>query len=129
VTSKVEREHRRYAHEATLTCHVGGTQLAGRTRNVSRGGLCADLAGKLAVGTDLVVDVALVFEDQAQSEPLRLPARVAWCTIVGASYQIGLAFRPLPAEVADQLEVFLHHLEDPGAEPPPRAVNVDDRFR
>src|SRR5262249_5951859 len=100
VKSVKEREHRRYAHEAAVTCHVAGKRFEGRTRNVSRGGLCADLADKIALGTDLMVDLKLVFEDEAQSDALRLPARVVWCTTVDATHQIGLVFRPLSAEIA-----------------------------
>jgi len=129
VKSVKEREHRRYAHEAAVTCHVGGKRFEGRTRNVSRGGLCADLADKIAAGTDLMVDLALVFENEAQSEPLRLPARVAWCTTVDDTHQIGLSFRPLSAQIADQLEMFLRYLDDARTEKSPRAANIDDRFR
>ncbi len=129
MNSAKEREHRRYAHEAAVICHVAGKRFEGRTRNVSRGGLCADLADKITVGTDLMVDLSLVFEDEAQSEPLRLPARVVWCTTVDDTHQIGLVFRPLAAGISDQLEMFLHYLDDTRAEKAPRAASVDDRFR
>jgi hypothetical protein len=112
-----------------VRCHFGGKQLAGRTRNVSRGGLCADLADPIALGTDLQVDLVLVFESDAQSEPLRLPARVVWCTTVDDGHQIGLAFRPLTAEALEHLTMFLRFLDDSRAEPAPAADSVDDRFR
>ena len=44
-----DRQHLRYAHEAAVTLYLAGEQagdvavLSGRTRNVSRGGLCATL--------------------------------------------------------------------------------------
>jgi hypothetical protein len=129
VNSVKEREHRRYAHEAAVTCQVNGKRFEGRTRNVSRGGLCADLADKIAIGTELIVSLALVFEDEAQSDALRLPARVVWCTTVDDKHQIGLVFRPLSAEIAQNLDTFLRHLDDARAEKRPRAANVDDRFR
>jgi hypothetical protein len=129
VKSVKEREHRRYAHEAAVTCQVADKRFEGRTRNVSRGGLCADLADKIAIGTDLMVDLKLVFEDEAQSDALRLPALVVWCTTVDDTHQIGLAFRLLSAEIAQHLDTFLRYLDDARTEKSPRAANVDDRFR
>ncbi len=124
-----EREHPRYAHEAAVRCHVRGKQLDGRTRNVSRGGVCADLTDPIAVGTDLHIDLVLVFDADTQSEPLRLPARVVWCTTVDDGYQIGLAFRPLNAEASEYLDLFLRYLDDSRDEPAPAGDSIDDRFR
>ncbi|MCW5806540.1 MAG: PilZ domain-containing protein [Deltaproteobacteria bacterium] len=128
-----EREHPRYAHEAALTLHVGGDAYQGRTDNVSRGGLCATLAigarDGLATGTDIEVDLQLVFEDERHSEPLRLPARVAWCTAVDEAHQIGIAFKPLPADLAQYLTMFLRFLDD-GTKPTrsKRESTLDKRF-
>ncbi len=124
-----EREHPRYAHEAAVRCHLGGKRVDGRTRNVSRGGLCADLGDPIAVGTDLDVDLVLVFDADTQSEPLRLPARVVWCTTVDDGYQIGLAFRPLDAQATEYLTLFLRYLDDSRDEPAPPGDSIDDRFR
>ena len=55
-----QRAHPRYAHEAAIRLRGGGVELEGRTRNVSRGGLCADLADPIATGTDVEVDIQLV---------------------------------------------------------------------
>lgn len=125
----MERAHPRYAHEASVSCQVEGRTYQGRTQNVSRGGLCAELAEPLPVGADFEIDLQLVFPDEAQSEPLRLPARVVWCTTVDDAYQIGIAFRPLPAELAGDLGLFLRFL-DHGARPERRrrASSLDKRF-
>lgn len=111
-----------------MTIRIGKTAVEGRTRNVSRGGVCADLAQAVAVGADLDLDLALVFDD-AQSDPLRLPARVVWCTMVDDSYQIGIAFRPLTPGQAQLLDLFLRYLHDTRSEKPKRQCTVDDRFR
>lgn len=108
----VEREHPRYAHEAVVTFHVGPKSIGGRTQNLSRGGLCADLADAIPNGTSLDVDIQLVFDDIGESEALRLPARVVWCTTVDEAYQVGLCFRPLSAEQAQYLTLFLKYLDD-----------------
>ncbi len=108
---------------------VGTTSTMGRTSNVSRGGLCANVQDQIATGTDIVVDITLVFDDDMQSEALSLPARVAWCTTVDDEYQVGVSFKPLDADRAEYLQLFLKYL---GEERAPRArrseKNIDDRF-
>ena len=112
-----------------MTFFVGADQRhEGRTKNLSRGGLCADVAEPIPTGIDVDVGIALVFDD-AVSEELRLPARVAWCTPLDEGHQVGVSFRPLDAEHAEYLAVFLRYLDDHKAEKSPRAANVDDRFR
>jgi hypothetical protein len=125
----VERAHPRFAHEAAVTFLVGKQLFQGRTTNVSRGGLCADLADPIAVGSDIEVDMRLVFDDEKTSDALRLPARVVWCTEVDEGCQIGIAFRPLRQELAEYLTLFLKYL-DSGEKPArsKRESNLDKRF-
>jgi hypothetical protein len=125
----VERAHPRYAHEAAVTFRVGTQTFQGRTTNVSRGGLCADLADPITVGLDIEVDMRLVFEDEKTSDALRLPGRVVWCTEVDEGCQIGIAFRPLKQELAELLALFLKYLGD-GEKPArsKRESNLDKRF-
>ena len=125
-----QRAHPRYAHEAAITLrHGGGLELAGRTRNVSRGGLCADLADPIDNGTEVEVDIQLVFEDDVHSEPLSLPARVVWCTSLDDAHQVGLSFKPLSAEASEDLTMFLRYLQDQasGKVKMPRG-SIDDQF-
>lgn len=124
-----QRQHVRYAHEVAITLHFGKRSTTGRTRNVSRGGLCANVAQAVATGTDIEVDIVLVFEDDTQSEPLRLPARVAWCTTVDDEFQVGVSFKPLDAKRVNYLQLFLKYLGQDKAQKSPRIDNVDDRFR
>lgn len=126
-----ERKHPRYAHEAAVTLFVGGKAVQGRTQNVSRGGLCADLADAIPVGTELEVDLQLVFENEEHSEALRIPARVAWCTSVDEAHQVGLAFKPLDAELAKYLGMFLRFLDSEERvknDKQRRAETVDEKF-
>lgn len=127
--SRSEREHPRYAHEAELTVVVGARRVAGRTSNVSRGGVCASLADPVPLGADVEVDLALVFEDDAVSEALRLPARIVWCTSVDEAFQVGLSFARLDETQAEYLALFLRYLDDrrPVAAAP-RERGIDDRF-
>jgi PilZ domain len=124
-----QRAHPRYAHEAAVTVHVLGQTIEGRTTNVSRGGLCCDLADALAHGTDIDVDLQLVFEEGTHSEPLRLPARVAWCTTVDDGHQIGIAFKPLSRELTEYLGLFLRYLDDGSqTQRSKRESTLDKRF-
>jgi hypothetical protein len=109
--------------------HTRGDAVVGRTRNVSRGGLCATLGKAFDAGAELELDLHLVFVGDQQSEALRLPARIVWCTSVDDGYQIGLVFLPLAPEVAADLTMFLSYLDDGDrAQPRRESIAVDDRF-
>jgi hypothetical protein len=110
--SGAQREHPRYAHEAAIALHTPDQAVFGRTRNVSRGGLCAVLPEPIAMGTTVALDIQLVFGRNSQSEPLRLPARVVWCTSFENRYQIGVQFLPIEAETGEYLTMFLRYLDD-----------------
>lgn len=112
-----------------MTLHVGKKAYDGHTRNVSRGGLCADLTDPIALGTDVMVDLSLVFDEDTQSEPVRLAARVVWCTTVNDGHQVGVSFKPLTAQQLEFLTLFLRYLDDSRTETAPREQTLDDRFR
>ena len=125
----MEREYPRYAHEAALTLNAPGHVISGRTCNMSRGGLCAMLSEPIVVGTEIDLDIQLVFDDEHQSEPLRIPARIVWCTPVDDGHQVGVRFRPLDPERAEYLTMFLRYLDDGVRDNTAEVVSVDDRFR
>jgi hypothetical protein len=129
--SQQDREHPRYAHEAAITIRADGKEIAGRTNNVSRGGLCAETSGEVKNGIDVVVSMVLVFDEETQSEPLEMQARVVWCTRVDEGWQVGLAFKPMLAEKVKYLTMFLRYLDDSGPrQKQPRVErSVDDQFR
>jgi len=127
--SRPEREDPRYAHEAVITLNTPSHAISGRTSNVSRGGLCATLSESIEVGTAIEVDIQLVFEDDLQSEPLRVPARIVWCTSLDDGHQVGVRFLPLGSEQAEYLTMFLRYLgDDRGATAQKATTSVDDRF-
>ena len=131
--NRLDREHPRYALDATVTFYAPDRAVTGRTRNVSRGGLCATLTEELAVGATIEVDLQLVFAGQQRSEPLRLAARITWCTAIDDQYQLGVQFLALHEETVADLTTFLRYLhggtagrrESPA---PAAALTVDDRF-
>ena len=126
--SRPERQHPRYAHEAAIAFHAADRTVTGRTHNVSRGGLCAMMTEEIAVGTPIEIDLQLVFLDDRQSEPLRLPARIAWCTAIDDRYQIGVQFLPLHHETAADLTMFLRYLDGRTARPRVATGSLDERF-
>jgi hypothetical protein len=125
-----QRQYPRYAHDAAIRLLTPGQEISGRTCNVSRGGLCATLSEEIATGTEIQIDMQLVFEDEHRSEALRLPARIAWCTPIDDGHQIGAQFLPLNAETNEYLTMFLRYLDDEDTSKAKQvAVSVDDRFR
>ena len=87
------------------------------------------LPAPLDLGADIEIDIQLVFEDEGQSEALRVPARIVWCTQVDDGYQIGMRFLPLTAEITEYLRMFLRFLdEDESRAKSAPPESVDDRF-
>lgn len=122
------REHPRYAHVAHVIVYIGQQSCRGRTTNVSHGGLCVAVDIAVALGVDVEVDVSLIFDDNAQSEPLRLPARTAWCTAVDHGFQLGLSFRSMPVNETRYLQMFLSYLAADRASLPVPHDSADDIF-
>jgi hypothetical protein len=130
-----QRQHPRYAHEVAVRVRYpngNGKHKAteGRTRNFSRGGLCANVGTSIPAGTDVLLELTLVFDDEMQSEALTLPARIAWCTTLDDEYQIGVSFKPFDAERAELVQLFLKYLgEETASKKQPRVEkSIDDQF-
>jgi PilZ domain-containing protein len=111
-----------------ITLNSPGQAISGRTNNLSRGGLCATLSAPIAVGITVDVDIQLVFADDLQSEALRIPARVVWCTSLDEGHQVGVSFLPIDGGKADDLTMFLRYLDDSTPRAKPTPTSVDDRF-
>jgi hypothetical protein len=105
------RKHKRFAVDVEAVVHASGGPFAARTRDLSKAGICL-ITSKALKGNEWVgIELVLAFGDNAFSEPLRLDARVVWCTAIGASFQVGAMFNPLSHESADFLEMFLRYLD------------------
>ena len=82
------------------------------------------------MGTEVEVDMQLVFDDDEKSDALRISGHVVWCTMVDDGHQIGVAFRPLNADKAKLVNLFLRYLDDGGK--PTKTVkgerSIDDQF-
>src|SRR5262245_9949567 len=102
------RVHPRYALEIDVEIRTANGPVPARSRDVSRGGLCCTTKEPLPLGTDVHLNMALVFDEKTFSEPLLVRARIVWCTGLGTdSYQLGTTFIGLTQDDRAYLEMFL----------------------
>lgn len=134
------RRHPRFSVdiEATVTLPEGDTVKA-RTRDLSQTGICLISEQALPGGAPVSIDLVLSFGNNAFSEPLRVDARVVWCTNIAGTYQVGAMFDELTDEQDGFLEMFLHFLdgtlapkgvagaEDERPEPEPEPESPEDK--
>lgn len=107
-----QRQHPRYAIGLDVTAEHDGGKVAGRTRDLSRGGLCMLAKEEFTVGKSCQVQLALVFAENQFSEHLVLPSVCVWCTPVkGGAFQIGFKFAPLDPQNRGYLDLFMKFLE------------------
>jgi hypothetical protein len=122
-----ERAYPRYAIDAAVEIRVGDGRALGRTRNLSRGGLCVDVDRPVAPGATVELSITLVFDDDRLSEPLSLGARVMWCTAVDDGHQLGCQFvGAMPRDLA-YLDMFLRYLEARAQDDAAAAAPVERR--
>lgn len=92
-----------------VVIHENG-RIAVRTRDLSRGGLCMILPYPLERGAPVHLELSLLLGPNAQSEPLLMHARVAWCAPEMDAFQVGVSFLDLNEEDEAHLETFLEFL-------------------
>ena len=129
------REHPRYNVDIQAAVSVADAKLAARTRDLSRAGLCLIADKVIAVDTEISIELVLTFGESGATEPLQLTGRVAWCTALFGSYQIGVKFVKVHGERARYLDMFVGFLDGtlaPGelfsGEEEALAVDPDDPF-
>src|SRR5262245_22940115 len=129
------REHPRYNVDIKVTVAVASSKRAARTRDMSRAGLCLIADQAIAGATESSLELVLTFGDAGATEPLQLLGRVAWCTALFGSYQIGVMFVKLDGDQARYLDMFVGFLDGtlaPGdafsGEEDARAADPDDPF-
>ncbi|MEM9490454.1 MAG: PilZ domain-containing protein [Myxococcota bacterium] len=114
------RHFPRYAVEVNVEFLSPSGSTFGHTRNVSRHGLSAEVSRPLPPGLKLHVRMSLVFGKDSFSEPLQLPVRIVWCTPIGDTFQIGMAFASMSNDQKGYLSMFLRYLDagnDSGSDP------------
>jgi hypothetical protein len=107
-----QRQHPRYAIGLDVSIEYDEGKVTGRTRDLSKGGLCMMATEPVPVGKTCQVNVALVFAENQFSEHLILPSVCVWCTPVkGGAHQIGFKFAPLDPQNRGYLDLFMKFLE------------------
>jgi PilZ domain-containing protein len=110
--TKETRRHRRFNVDVEAVVHAAsGDAFTARTRDLSHSGICLITSSALPGNSWVEIDLVLAFGDNAFSEPLRLDARVVWCTPIGDSFQVGAMFSELTQETAEFLDMFLRYLD------------------
>ncbi len=106
---------RRLSTRYDVITEVGLTSSAGRTtvqtRDLSKGGLCLLLPAPLTRNEMVKIELSLLLGPNAQSEPLVLSARVAWCAQeTQDQFQVGVSFADLTEDHQVHIETFLEFL-------------------
>ena len=131
----VRREHPRFNVDIQVAVAVAEEKFAARTRDMSRAGLCLVAEKPIARETEISLELVLTFGEAGASEPLKMIGRVAWCTAMFGSYQIGVKFVKVDDERARYLDMFVGFLDGtlgPGdvfsSEEQARVADPDDPF-
>jgi len=107
----VRRQHPRFKVDIKVGVVVSDVKLAARTRDMSRAGLCLIADQPIASDTEISLELVLTFGEAGATEPLQLIGRVAWCTALFGSYQIGVKFVKLDSERERYLDMFVGFLD------------------
>jgi hypothetical protein len=124
---KETRRHKRFTVDVEAVVHASNRHIGARTRDLSRSGICLITASPLQGNEAVLIELVLAFGDNAFSEPLRLEARVVWCTPIGQSFQVGAMFDELSKDNTEFLEMFLHYLDGTMAPSGVAATEEDER--
>ena len=111
------RQYPRYPVDLRVSVSSKERQLAARTRDISRSGVCLIAPHPIPLQGRIEIRVVLTFAAGGHSEPLVLAGRVVWCTPLFGSYQIGGMFAELDRERARQLQILVAILEGAPSDP------------
>ena len=131
----IRREHPRFNVDIQVAVSVADAKFAARTRDMSRAGLCLIGEQPIAADTEISLELVLTFGEAGTSEPLKVFGRVAWCTALFGSFQIGVKFVKVDDDLGRYLDMFVGFLDGtlaPGdvfsGEEETRAADPDDPF-
>jgi hypothetical protein len=107
----IRRQHPRFNVDVKVSVSVASQSLDARTRDISRAGLCLIATQPIARETEVALEMVLTFGDDGVSEPLSILGRVAWCTALFGSYQVGVKFVKVDDERGKYLDMFVGFLD------------------
>jgi hypothetical protein len=105
------RQHPRFNVDVKVSVSIANENLAARTRDISRAGLCLIATQPIARETEVALEMVLTFGDDGVSEPLSILGRVAWCTALFGAYQVGVKFVKVDDERGKYLDMFVGFLD------------------
>lgn len=106
--SQDRRQHPRIVSERFAFISIGGDPHQARMRDLAIGGICFEVPFPLSAGEMALIEVGPGRMDV--QEPVRLPARVVWCTPHEDGFQIGAKFERLEERLAQRLGLLLADL-------------------
>ena len=109
--NQTRRQHPRFNVDVQVSVKVDNESLAARTRDMSRAGLCLIATQPIPRETEVSLEMVLTFGDDGVSEPLSILGRVAWCTALFGSYQVGVKFVKVDDQRAKYLDMFVGFLD------------------
>jgi hypothetical protein len=104
------REERRSV-DVKATISVDGRNVAARTRDISRSGICLVTETEIPRDTELKIDLVLSLGTDTMSEPLSVTGRSIWCTPMFGKYQIGAMFVRVDSEQRRFLDLFMRFID------------------
>jgi hypothetical protein len=105
------RQHPRFSVDLEVAVSVASVRFDARTRDMSRAGMCLIAVQPIPRDTEISLELVLTFGDAGTSEPLTVIGRVAWCTALFGSYQIGVKFVKVDDDRARYLDMFMGFLD------------------
>ncbi len=117
VTERNRRAHPRLPIRIGAEIQLPSMELTCATKNLSLGGVGMELDRAVPEGALAIVTLYLVVDDveDAEGEPLELPARVVWCRATGPeAYEAGFQFEEPTAAQRQRLAEFLAIQEQGG---------------
>ena len=108
---QTRRQHPRYNVDIQVGVRVANETFDARTRDISRAGLCLVAGKPIDCEAEIELELVLTFGEAGTSEPLKMIGRVAWCTALFGSYQIGVKFVKLDDERGRYLDMFIGFLD------------------
>jgi hypothetical protein len=105
------REHPRFNVDIQVGVTLAEEKFDARTRDMSRAGVCLIAEQPIKVDTEISLELVLTFGEAGTSEPLKMLGRVAWCTALFGSYQIGVKFVKVDDDRARYLNMFVGFLD------------------
>ena len=129
------RREQRRSVDVSATISVDGRNVAARTRDISRSGICLITETEIPRDTELKIELVLSLGSDAMSDPLLVTGRSIWCTPMFGKFQIGAMFVQVDADRRRFLDLFMRFIDgdvhpvghEPASDVPERRERLEDK--